>query len=79
VANNATIFNLSLLISGWVQSTIKNGSRSSAATSYLSPSFIVRPNLHILLHARVTRLITNGPNQFQTVEFVQDLEGAVDL
>ncbi|KAJ6602929.1 aryl-alcohol oxidase-like protein [Mycena sp. CBHHK59/15] len=60
---------------GWVQATIKNGSRSSSATSYLALSFIDRPNLHILLHARATRVIKHGSNIFRTVEFVQDLEG----
>ncbi|KAJ7497617.1 alcohol oxidase [Mycena latifolia] len=61
---------------GWVQATIKNGSRSSSATSYLAPEFISnRPNLQVLLHARVTRILPSGSNAFQTVEFVQDING----
>ncbi|KAF7376528.1 GMC oxidoreductase [Mycena sanguinolenta] len=61
---------------GWEQQTVKNGSRSSSATSYLASQFISRPNLHVLLHARVTRVLqTNSNNTFRTVEFVQDLDG----
>ncbi|KAJ7163548.1 alcohol oxidase [Mycena crocata] len=60
---------------GWVQTTIANGSRSSSATSYLAQPFIDRPNLHVLLHARVTRILQKSPNAFNTVEFLQDLEG----
>ncbi|KAJ6498872.1 aryl-alcohol oxidase [Mycena sanguinolenta] len=61
---------------GWQQQTVKNGSRSSSATSYLAPQFVARPNLHVLLHARVTRVLqTNSKNTFRTVEFVQDLAG----
>ncbi|KAJ7141459.1 alcohol oxidase [Mycena epipterygia] len=59
---------------GWVQATIKNGSRSSSATSYLDPQ-LGRPNLNILLHARATRILQNGTNAFRTVEFVQGLKG----
>ncbi|KAJ7686500.1 alcohol oxidase [Mycena rosella] len=63
---------------GWIQSTIKNGSRSSSATSYLAPQFIdTRPNLNVLLHARVTRVRQNSDSNdtFRTVEFVQDING----
>ncbi|KAF7376524.1 Aryl-alcohol oxidase [Mycena sanguinolenta] len=61
---------------GWQQQTVKNGSRSSSATSYFAPQFISRPNLQVLLHARVTRVLqTNSNNTFRTVEFVQDLAG----
>ncbi|KAJ7822586.1 alcohol oxidase [Mycena leptocephala] len=60
---------------GWGQATIKNGSRSSSATSYLAPQFVARPNLHVLLHARVTRVLPTTSNTFRTVEFVQDLDG----
>ncbi|KAJ7121245.1 aryl-alcohol oxidase [Mycena crocata] len=60
---------------GWGQATIKNGSRSSSATSYLAPRFISRPNLHILLHSRVTRVLQSTAGTFRTVEFVQDLKG----
>ncbi|KAJ7739057.1 aryl-alcohol oxidase-like protein [Mycena maculata] len=61
---------------GWVQETVKDGSKSSSATSYLAPEFISRPNLHVLLHARVTRVLPSGSNTiFRTVEFVQNLQG----
>jgi hypothetical protein len=32
--------------------------------------------LHVLLHARVTRVLQTTSNVFRTVEFVQDLNGA---
>ncbi|KAJ7708169.1 alcohol oxidase [Mycena rosella] len=60
---------------GWGQATIKNGSRSSSATSYLAPQFISRPNLHVLLNARVTRVLQTTAGAFRTVEFLQDLNG----
>ncbi|KAF7378422.1 GMC oxidoreductase [Mycena sanguinolenta] len=55
---------------GWFQSTIGNGTRSSSATSYLAPQFIQRPNLHVLLHAQVSKLV--GP---QTAKGVVSFEG----
>ncbi|KAJ7879141.1 hypothetical protein B0H13DRAFT_2051662 [Mycena leptocephala] len=60
---------------GWGQATIKNGSRSSSATSYLAPQFVARPNLQVLLHARVTRVLPTTSNTFRTVEFVQGPDG----
>ncbi|KAJ6588648.1 alcohol oxidase [Mycena capillaripes] len=60
---------------GWMQETVKNGSRSSSATSYLAPQFINRPNLHILLHSQVTRVLRTGSNNtFRTVAFVHNLQ-----
>ncbi|KAJ7908464.1 hypothetical protein B0H13DRAFT_2331444 [Mycena leptocephala] len=41
----------------WAQSTIGGGERSTSATGYLAPKFIQRPNLHVLLHAQVSRLV----------------------
>ncbi|KAJ7187321.1 alcohol oxidase [Mycena filopes] len=52
-----------------------NGSRSSSATSYLAAEFINRPNLHVLLHARVTRLLSADSKDFRGVEFAQDPKG----
>ncbi|KAK6995732.1 GMC oxidoreductase [Favolaschia claudopus] len=60
---------------GWEAQTVKNGSRSSSATSYLAPDFVKRPNLHVLLNARVTRVLQTEKSDFRTVEFVQDLDG----
>ncbi|KAJ7105431.1 alcohol oxidase [Mycena crocata] len=65
---------------GWTQSTIKNGSRSSSATSYLAPQFMHRPNLHIMLNTMATRIMQsgskNGEPEFQTVEFAPISGGA---
>ncbi|KAF4616043.1 hypothetical protein D9613_011414 [Agrocybe pediades] len=44
---------------GWAQSSIGNGTRSSSSTSYLRDANS-RPNLHVLIHATVTKLIPNG-------------------
>ncbi|KAK0230101.1 GMC oxidoreductase-domain-containing protein [Armillaria fumosa] len=54
--------------------TVGNGTRSSSQTSYLGPMFIDRPNLHILIHARVTRFLQwNSMNIiFGVVEFTRD-------
>ncbi|KAJ7859960.1 glucose dehydrogenase short protein [Mycena olivaceomarginata] len=41
----------------WLQSTIGGGERSTSATGYLAPTFIRRPNLHVLLHAQVSKLV----------------------
>lgn len=66
----------------WLQSTIGNGTRSSAATSYLSAEFINRHNLHILLGTRVTRVLqtdttrsTNADPSFRTVEIAKSISG----
>ncbi|KAJ7049485.1 alcohol oxidase [Mycena amicta] len=59
---------------GWAQMTIGRGVRSTAATAYLFPDVSHRHNLHVLLHAQVTRLVepdTNGGKiTFGGVEFV---------
>ncbi|KAJ7183588.1 aryl-alcohol oxidase [Mycena filopes] len=65
---------------GWLQSTIdSSGQRTSAATSYLGPSFISRPNLHVLVNTRVTRILQTGVDQgkpaFRSVEFTQKETG----
>ncbi|CAK5271523.1 unnamed protein product [Mycena citricolor] len=56
---------------GWTQATIKNGSRSSSATSYLGPQFVSRPNLHVILNAQVLSILSTGPNEFKAASFVQ--------
>ncbi len=56
---------------GWVQSTIgHDGTRSSAATSYLDAETRSRGSLHIVTNTRVTRVLkTKGTNSaFRTVE-----------
>ncbi|KAJ6563076.1 hypothetical protein DFH09DRAFT_1477940, partial [Mycena vulgaris] len=40
-------------------STIGGGKRSFSATSYLAPEFINRENLHVLLHAQVSKLVNS--------------------
>ncbi|KAJ7796720.1 pyranose dehydrogenase [Mycena olivaceomarginata] len=60
---------------GWLQSTIGEGKRSTSATSYLAPKFVQRNNLHVLLHAQVSRLVdpdkSKGVVTFGGVEFLQ--------
>ncbi|KAJ7640226.1 pyranose dehydrogenase [Mycena rosella] len=57
----------------WVQSTIGGGERSTSATGYLGPKFIQRQNLHVLLHAQVSKLVNvtrkKGKPSFGGVEF----------
>ncbi|KAF8159226.1 aryl-alcohol oxidase-like protein [Crassisporium funariophilum] len=66
---------------GYTQSTIKNGARSSSATSYLAPEFVKRRNLNVLLHAQVARVLNtakvNGKLAFQAVEFTEGVGGPV--
>ncbi|KAJ7774696.1 aryl-alcohol oxidase [Mycena olivaceomarginata] len=57
---------------GWAQATIQDGERSSSATSYLAPKYLARPNLHVLLNARVTRVVKSPAGDVRTVEFIQD-------
>ncbi|KAK0224287.1 alcohol oxidase [Armillaria fumosa] len=63
---------------GWSPYTVGNGTRSSSQTSYLGASYIGRPNLHVLTHSHVTRIlqsktdVTNSPLTFNAVEFTQD-------
>ncbi|KAJ7791195.1 aryl-alcohol oxidase-like protein, partial [Mycena olivaceomarginata] len=60
---------------GWMQTTIGGGMRSTSATSYLGPEFIRRKNLHVLLHAQVSKLVgsshANGKLTFAGVQFAQ--------
>ncbi|KAJ3576805.1 hypothetical protein NP233_g182 [Leucocoprinus birnbaumii] len=55
---------------GWTQATINGGRRSSSATSYLGPQSISRKNLHVLVNARVTRLIQSGTARDGTPEIL---------
>ncbi|KAJ7282835.1 hypothetical protein C8J57DRAFT_1499798 [Mycena rebaudengoi] len=59
---------------GWVQGSVLNGERSSAATAYLAPEFVRRPNLQILLHARAIRVLPDDllRKAFRTVEFIHN-------
>ncbi|KAJ7626057.1 alcohol oxidase, partial [Roridomyces roridus] len=57
---------------GWFQYTIGNGQRSSSA-DYLNSTVLARPNLHVLLHAQVSRLVnpttSSKPLAFGGVQF----------
>ncbi|KAG6829906.1 hypothetical protein H0H87_009808 [Tephrocybe sp. NHM501043] len=68
-----------LLGIGWVQFTINKGRRSSSATSYLSPEYVKRPNLDILVNTRVTRILPTvyvcSKPAFRMVEIVQKRTG----
>ncbi|KAF9257052.1 aryl-alcohol-oxidase from pleurotus Eryingii [Marasmius fiardii PR-910] len=45
---------------GWSIATIRHGERSSSATSYLGPKYVSRPNLHVVLNTRVTRVLSSN-------------------
>ncbi|XP_006456004.1 hypothetical protein AGABI2DRAFT_121909 [Agaricus bisporus var. bisporus H97] len=59
----------------WLQSTIGNGARSSAAASYLSDEVTQRSNLHIVLGTRATRILptprgNSSKTSLRTVELL---------
>jgi hypothetical protein len=60
---------------GWTQNMIGDGKRAGAAASYLHNGVVDRPNLTVLVHAHVTKLIKtgeqNGVPVFRAVEFAQ--------
>lgn len=62
-----------------VQSTVGNGARSSSAVAYLAPA-LNRPNMHVLLHNTVTRLVKTGSSHgvpsFKKVEFAPSASGS---
>ena len=62
---------------GYLQSTIGNGTRSSAATAYLNPSVLARPNLEVVLNTRVTRVLLNSSagkaKSFRRVELLSGM------
>ncbi|KAF9479148.1 alcohol oxidase [Pholiota conissans] len=63
----------SLLGIGWLQSSAGGGVRSSSSTSYLANANS-RPNLTVLIHATVTKLVqsgatTAGLKSFRSVQF----------
>ncbi|KAK7051484.1 hypothetical protein VNI00_004458 [Paramarasmius palmivorus] len=67
---------------GWAQVTVTTqGNRSSAATSYLAPEFIARPNLHVLVNSRATKMLPtiskdDGDGlKIKGVEFTQSING----
>ncbi|TDL26771.1 aryl-alcohol oxidase [Rickenella mellea] len=57
---------------GWFQFTVRNGTRDSAATSYLADKFLARSNMHVLLQATVQRVVkTTTGGRVDAVEFTQ--------
>ncbi|TEB27972.1 pyranose dehydrogenase [Coprinellus micaceus] len=60
---------------GWLQVTVGKGERSSSATAYLAPEYLKRPNLHVLVKNRVTKLLRTssltGLPAFRTVQFTE--------
>ncbi|KAI0765174.1 aryl-alcohol oxidase-like protein [Fomes fomentarius] len=64
---------------GWLQSTIGNGARSSAATAFLAPEYLTRHNLDVLIGTRVTRLFPTAKSKnapvFLGVELAQSPSG----
>lgn len=61
-------------------STVRDGVRSSSATSYLGPKFSHRPNLHVVLNTRVTRILPDPSSKhFRTVELAQTPDGEPPL
>ncbi|KAL0946163.1 hypothetical protein HGRIS_012426 [Hohenbuehelia grisea] len=68
---------------GWLQTTINRGVRSSSAASYLAPSFVKRPNLHVLLNTRVLRILiqkdAHGSLISNGVEAMDDQGGGARL
>ncbi|KAF9481638.1 alcohol oxidase [Pholiota conissans] len=59
----------SLLGIGWLQSSAGGGVRSSSSTSYLANANS-RPNLTVLIHATVTKLVQNGATAVAAVTTV---------
>ncbi|KDR80983.1 hypothetical protein GALMADRAFT_1117948 [Galerina marginata CBS 339.88] len=66
---------------GFTQFTIKDGARSSSRTSYMADKYSSRKNLHVLLNAQVSRLLSTGKQHgqpvFQTVEFMPGTGGSL--
>ncbi|GAW03262.1 Choline mitochondrial [Lentinula edodes] len=56
---------------GWTQTTIGNGTRSSAATAYLD-KYLNRTNLDIALNSLVARVIASNGSRIDTVTFTNN-------
>ncbi|KAF7324875.1 DBR1-domain-containing protein [Mycena kentingensis (nom. inval.)] len=54
---------------GWLQLTIGNGTRSSAATAYLTEDVLARHNLHVVLGANVEKIVTSNEEVGEQVHF----------
>ena len=59
-------------MTGWLQSTIgHDGTRSSAATTYLDDDTRARENLYIVTNARVTRVLPSADVGSLTIRLVE--------
>ena len=72
------------LLTGWLQSTVgHDGTRSSAATTYLDDDTRSRGNLHIVTNARVTRVLPSANIEHLTIRTVEvfqsDMSSPVNL
>ena len=60
------------LLTGWLQSTIgHDGTRSSAATTYLDDDTRSPKNLHIVTNTRVTRVLSTADTENLTIRTVE--------
>lgn len=64
-----TIFIRGSLSTGYLQCTIGQGTRSSAATSYLGAGVLKRSNLYVLLNTQVTRVLPDTARGAKTPSF----------
>ncbi|KAJ7199147.1 pyranose dehydrogenase [Mycena pura] len=64
---------------GWQVSTIHNGTRTTAATAYLSDQYLERPNLHVLVNAVASRVLPSKSQTIDTVEFHQGLGSDIKI
>ncbi|KAI0311463.1 aryl-alcohol-oxidase from pleurotus Eryingii [Amylostereum chailletii] len=64
---------------GWTQYSIGNGTRASAATSYLLPALAAHENLDVLINTQATKLVQTGKEGrlpvFRGVELAQSFDG----
>lgn len=64
---------------GTLHLTVGNGARASSASAYLAPKYLNRPNLHVVIHSTVSRVVKtgheNGKPVFRKVEFRQGVGG----
>ncbi|EPQ50282.1 alcohol oxidase [Gloeophyllum trabeum ATCC 11539] len=61
---------------GWVQNTIRDGTRASAAYAYLTDSVLARSNLDVVVNTRVTKLTGSTNGTIDTAQ-VTNADGSV--
>ncbi|KAJ3556100.1 hypothetical protein NP233_g12056 [Leucocoprinus birnbaumii] len=55
----------------WYQGTIRDGERSSSATSYLTDDVLNRSNLHVVLNTLATRVVASNTSSSRVPSFKQ--------